>query len=469
MCGIVGCAGIINGTHEKALKVLLVLDSLRGEDSTGAAFVQRNTGNVTVAKQLGDPFNLFNDNKFTQNLSKVNRAIIGHNRYATVGGVSRSTAHPFDFDSLVGVHNGTLASKWKLEDHLDYKVDSQALYHGFEKNGVRDTIDRLGADGNAWSLVWWNKGEESLNFLRNKHRPMFMCRTKDTNVLFWASEPWMLSAALGRFNIEHGPVFETEEDTHYSVYIDNRGMMDKPKLARMAAPVYIPPPVTYHNVKPQNLNNVGKPVENNVVRLPSAHPATAVTPATSKGVVEEKKQSGVSGSNCDPSYVGRKQLLLEILASSVDSNGAKYLSLFDPKYPYVDIRVYPRKNDEDLFEQVGMDITGDINGWSQADKKAIRGYYKVDPDSVMLIPESVPTFEQQVKELLADDDVDTDLFPNHRGHFVSVKEWKLMYPTCAWCSDAPQPENGNRFTTGGECVCPSCVRNPEVRDYVNLI
>lgn len=41
MCGLVGVAGEITMASEKVLRTLLILDSLRGEDSTGIASIKK--------------------------------------------------------------------------------------------------------------------------------------------------------------------------------------------------------------------------------------------------------------------------------------------------------------------------------------------------------------------------------------------------------------------------------------------
>jgi len=181
MCGLVGVAGEVNITAEKAFRNLLILDSLRGEDSTGIASIKKVDGNVLVAKALGDPFQLFDTKVFDRAVRGTSKAILGHNRYATTGAVTARNAHPFEFNSLVGVHNGTLTNKWSLEDHKDFSVDSENLYHHIEKKGLRNAMDV--ANG-AWALVWWDKIEETLNFLRNKERPLFFCYNESNTSLF---------------------------------------------------------------------------------------------------------------------------------------------------------------------------------------------------------------------------------------------------------------------------------------------
>ena len=68
------------------------------------------------------------------------KALIGHNRKATVGSVNNATAHPFVVgDSFAMVHNGTLRNHKALADTV---VDSEALAIHLSKVLVED-FDKL--------------------------------------------------------------------------------------------------------------------------------------------------------------------------------------------------------------------------------------------------------------------------------------------------------------------------------------
>src|SRR6185369_11244015 len=195
MCGLVGMAGDLNASHEKIMKDLLVFDTVRGVDSTGVCYVSKHNDEVKIAKQIGNPFELFDQKSFDKASNGLQKVMIGHNRYATSGAISRSNAHPFDVGKIVGVHNGTIKNKWNLHNHMDFKVDSENLYHHIQEKGLTDMLDK--ADG-AWALVWWNKEDKTVNFLRNKERPLFFSSSTDAKgeadgkTIFWASEAWML-------------------------------------------------------------------------------------------------------------------------------------------------------------------------------------------------------------------------------------------------------------------------------------
>src|SRR5690348_5835448 len=106
MCGIVLVAGKISKNEEGAFKTLLELDTIRGPHSTGVLSVTHDKI-VTVAKSVGTPWDLYDTSSFRSLFSKSHTLLLGHNRYATVGAITKGNAHPFEHDNVVGVHNGT--------------------------------------------------------------------------------------------------------------------------------------------------------------------------------------------------------------------------------------------------------------------------------------------------------------------------------------------------------------------------
>jgi predicted glutamine amidotransferase len=254
MCGIVGIAGDLFSREELTMKRLLLLDSLRGMDSTGMAAVKLGGKKVEIAKRASHCFNLFDTKSFNEILSAPSAlAFIGHNRSATSGLIKDINAHPFQVDHITGVHNGTLEDKDKvmLEDMVGQKfnVDSEALFAAIAMFGVKEVIPKLqkGKDSfkGAWSLVWWDSEDKTLNFLRNDHRPLWYCYSEDFKLIFWASEFWMLDAALqksGTYSLfkkesEKTPgktfrFFQTEVDILYSVDIEKlaKGGKERPKI-----------------------------------------------------------------------------------------------------------------------------------------------------------------------------------------------------------------------------------------------
>lgn len=211
MCGLVGVAGSLEFKDEGLMKRLLIIDYLRGTDSTGLASIRHN-GDVHLVKAAVNPIDLFDMKRFPAALTgATSRAFIGHNRAATQGKVSNLNAHPFVCDHIIGAHNGTLdrASWTRLEEAsgVQTNVDSEAIFWSIAKIGIDETI-KLMEEGStpatgAWALVWYDLNDGTVNFLRNKHRPLWRAWTKDLKKLMWASEWPMLNAAVSLGNVSY--------------------------------------------------------------------------------------------------------------------------------------------------------------------------------------------------------------------------------------------------------------------------
>ena len=143
-------------------------------------------------------------------MNAPSNVLIGHNRWATTGRVNSKNAHPFERETLVGVHNGTLINQALLPDNMDYEVDSENIFHSMEKLGVLPTISLL--DG-AYALVWWDKVTEKLSMVRNSERTLFFTYSVGRENLYWASEQWMLEGILGRNGVKHEAILSLPVDT----------------------------------------------------------------------------------------------------------------------------------------------------------------------------------------------------------------------------------------------------------------
>lgn len=449
MCGIIGVAGELTVQHEKLVRSLLILDSLRGEDSTGIAVIGKQDPRVKIAKQVGDPFQLFDHKSYDKAFAGFQRAIIGHNRYATTGVVNRNNAHPFEHETLVGVHNGTLTTKHLLADPSHYQVDSDNLFHHIDKHGLKDALPKMGG---AWALVWWNKDDSTLNFLRNKERPLFLTFSKDQKQIFWASEHWMLSAALNKHGMAYDPIEMVPEDLHISFYIDDKGVLGKP-IARRAASSYVAP--VYQKQANWSNNNpvqtVGK-ITAETTTLGVVPPVKKEEPVTK---APEKKPEVVYVESCEKFYLSCKNRRLETMNAAKDSKGRDYISCFDPKRQYFDIRLYAPPG-SGLWDTIGCDIFADVMGFFQEPKSPGRGYYTLNPMTACVM---APLEEKEPEELKL-------MGPS--GKWITEKDFKVAYPSCAYCSDNLVFGAYNRFTTGGECVCPSCSKDPAVLEMVSL-
>lgn len=256
MCGHVGIAGNLIATDEAVMKRLFLYDYFRGPDSTGLATI-RNTNEVKIAKIASHPLNLFDLQRFKDAINALpSHVFIGHNRAATRGVVNDMNAHPFQYDHIVGAHNGTLstATVKRLEDKLGekFEVDSKAIFASIAKLGIDETVamfqksDNITKCADAWALVWFDLNQKTLNFLRNDERPFWYAYSKCFKKVYWASEWGFIRAAC-----EQGPTpqelyqqentgykfFETQVDTLYTydiMELKTKGTLPKPKVRPLA-------------------------------------------------------------------------------------------------------------------------------------------------------------------------------------------------------------------------------------------
>jgi len=198
MCGLVGVAGNLIYDDEMIMRKLLVYDYFRGPDSTGIATIPiKPDEGPTVVKTASHPFDLMDMVRFKKALSSYTcQAFIGHNRAATLGKVNSANAHPFHESHIIGAHNGTLSAgcftELKRELGYQYDVDSQAIFAAIAKYGIEATIPMLQG---AWALTWYDLEKKTLNFIRNKERPLWYAFSKDMKRMFWASEYDMIALA----------------------------------------------------------------------------------------------------------------------------------------------------------------------------------------------------------------------------------------------------------------------------------
>ncbi len=224
MCGIVGVAGNLELKDVDIFKELLHIDYIRGKAATGVGSVS-STREIEVFKRACDPVELQLFTRFGTVVNSSKKVLIGHNRAPTHGANNQFNAHPFVFDNIMGVHNGTLElSAMKALDHKDwFDTDSEQLYWNINQHGVEEAVSRISG---AWSLVYYNKENNTINFLRNEERPMFYCFTKDRKRMYWASELWMLQGILNRNRVEtEDKMWTTATDTNYSWTVPSHGQV----------------------------------------------------------------------------------------------------------------------------------------------------------------------------------------------------------------------------------------------------
>lgn len=428
---------------------MLILDSLRGEHSTGVAVVPRAGGHVKMAKQVGNPFELFDTKAFNSAMAGTQKVMIGHNRYATQGAINKRNAHPFEFETLVGAHNGTLTNKWQFPDARDFEVDSEALYNSIEVDGVDKSIKL--AKG-AWALTWWDKQEETLNFLRNDERTLFFTMTKDEKQIFWASEAWMLYAALGRHGIEYKEVMPFKEDLLHTIPVGNQGLLGKPTIR----PVKSDPVIVYNRGQVVGGGASGSTFQS------EGEKGTQTSAAT--GTVANEQAATTSTTNVEkggaalPSepFLRAAGELFEAVSICTDQYGESYIACFAAGFPFLEARLYVHPIHE-VDKHLGCEFYGDISGATAIGNGSGKWWYRIAPKSVEIVSPGS-----------SDDGEET--FPTHSGHQVGRTEWLKEYGMCCCCSDEVNPEDvvakKALLTTMGDSLCVGCTADPSLVCYI---
>lgn len=428
ICGLVGVAGDITQKDEKVFKNLLILDILRGEHSTGMAAVNRSTNDVSVVKQVGNTFELFNDKRFDRALQGWQHVLMGHNRYATVGAVSKANAHPFKFDHIVGAHNGTLTSRHNLIGQKDFVTDSEALYNHVNEKGI---VDAMANCSGAYALTWWDSKEKTINFLRNDERTLFIAMSTSGKSIYWASEAWMLEAALSRNAVLFETPVSLTEDSWMSIVIDG-GKLEKPRFRKVESPKFVSQfPIHQHGIgttKTAGINKFKGAVAKTHSLVGSTNKISHLPPVA-------------------PGLMGAKNVLFELRSKAKDENGGIYFSCVDPTNKQFIVRFYVNRREEYRFE-VGDLVQADVNQWKD-------GYYKLSNSSVSLI------------EIPSDTEAEDELkYADCKGNLLSKKDWKRKYSDCAWCSSPLDPDDDNEMSKDGNVICPACASEEEVKQYI---
>lgn len=265
MCGIVGVAS--NGPMLPVMKdffqSLLFHDVVRGHHATGVAAIDTQKQLLTVEKKAVASPQFLEIAEVQENLFAYKHDFniyIGHNRWATSGAKDDDkNAHPFVHGDVVGVHNGSLRNQRLLDNHKDYVVDSDNLYHHLNANGLTDTLAKT--DG-AFALVWYDREDSTLNFIRNSERPL--CIAKLTNGCWvWASERSMLmwlvkrhkSLAFAQEDSLEDPtvkvkmIYDLEAGLHMAIPYNTatRTMANRLTLRKMVLPTFTWTAADNHN------------------------------------------------------------------------------------------------------------------------------------------------------------------------------------------------------------------------------
>lgn len=173
---------------------MLLLNAMRGMDSTGVAGIWKNQKDVDIIKCIGHPFNLSRVDGWEDWKRRCNSqysAILGHGRLATRGATNTKNAHPFQRGDITLIHNGTLSNFWELKKNYSnpeaFEVDSDCAANHIHDSG----LDAFKKFEGAFAFIWHDLKDGKIRAIRNEERPLYVMERTDVNNPQWylSSEP----------------------------------------------------------------------------------------------------------------------------------------------------------------------------------------------------------------------------------------------------------------------------------------
>lgn len=432
-----GVAGYIGQKEENVFRRLLEIDTIRGPHSTGVLAVDAK-GSTDIVKAVGTPWNLYELKTFDEVMRASLCVLMGHNRWATKGKINRRNAHPFEHDHIIGAHNGTLRAQYLLVDHKNFEVDSDNIFHSMAKVGVDETIANTNG---AFALTWYDAEQETMNFIRNDERPLYLVESADSRTVFWASEPWMLDITLNLAGIKCKDLFQPKPGELYTYPIE---------LA------YVPK--AFKEVKVRNLELHKWPVAKTYTNHHTTSGGSSTTTVFDKAKEgDEKKSQG-------PKQITPNELVqqgeVEFFVSSLQTSkvtGQQWLVCLPTQDNCdIELRLY---NSDPLITEWMMNSThyfrGKVRGYATQGGET---WATLDPRTIIEVPEVVD-----------DTPDDKEMAVVFGGQIVTEDEFDFMTICgCGNCKTCPTIEESDELVwlDRSNFICGDCKDLPVVKDFI---
>ena len=234
MCGLYGC--ITKKSHKLTaqqlekrnaiIKSLAVAMQSRGTHSTGIAGI--NSQEYSYFKQAISADEFIQTEGVSKFLAKNYNIIIGHTRYATVGDINDTNAHPFEHGRIIGAHNGSVSNHSDIKDEhkAKFEVDSEAIFYLLDKYNNNYTKAFKELEG-RFAITWFDKRQPNKLHIVLDGNPLTIVRVPELETYFYTSEKYALQAIIAsHFNLKDKS-FWTPHTEHVYEIDTNLGIKKK--------------------------------------------------------------------------------------------------------------------------------------------------------------------------------------------------------------------------------------------------
>jgi glucosamine 6-phosphate synthetase-like amidotransferase/phosphosugar isomerase protein len=202
MCGIAGfCIHKDDKVNARKLSMALLNQIVsRGEDATGAAWVQSNktTKKATIAVSKA-PVPAYGFEPYMKQMPVTTKRAILHTRWATQGSPENNlNNHPIVSGRVVGVHNGVLTNDNAVFDYFrearKAQVDSEAAFALLNRTVYAPHEVLRSLKGRA-ALAWLDaRDKRDLHLARVDGSPLAIACTHEGSLIFASTLPLLVAA-----------------------------------------------------------------------------------------------------------------------------------------------------------------------------------------------------------------------------------------------------------------------------------